>query len=802
MEWPDLVFRCSVTHRTNESIAEYLASPKTRQAEIKDIGGFIGAYLEGGRRGKNNVVHKQLIMLDADHDPKSLLEDFPMIFDCNALIYSTHKHTPENPRLRLIIPLDRPVTPLEHGPIIRKIAGILGIEQFDHTSFEINRMMYLPSTAKDGEYVFQEFEGDYLSADSILSQYTNWKDASSWPMSERETKAIQAGAKKQGDPTEKEGLVGAFCRIYDVESAIEEFLSDVYEKCDVEGRYTYTGGTTAAGLVIHDGGKFAFSHHSTDPVSGKLCNAFDLVRLHKFGDLDENAKEETPGNRLPSFTAMVDWVGKNKEVVKLLAREKLEEAGLDFSPYTEVPTEEVEQETDWLGELDMDRKGNILSTIGNVVKILQFDPNLKGCLALDLFEKREVALRDLPWRKVDRNTKYLNDSDDSNLRNYLESVYGICSGPKVKDGEDITVNRNGFHPVRDYLDSLVWDGVDRLDRILIDYLGAEDTEYTRAVIRKSLAAAVTRIYRPGSKFDYVLTLVGDEGLKKSSLIAALGGAWFSDSFGDVEKTKEAMESLQGVWLMEIGELAGMKKASAETIKHFISKRDDRYRVAYGRRMEYFPRQCIFFATTNEMDFLKGNTGNRRFWPVKANKDKIIKNPLTDLVGYERDQIWAEAVELYLAGEPLYLSEELEAVAREIQADHSEKDERVGLIQKYLDTLLPTNWESMGTYERRSYIDCISTPSDLMPEGTVQRSRVCAAEIWVELFGGNQKDMNAHNTRFIHDTMRKLAGWEQYKSRTMFKGYGNQIGYFKVEKDTTVASKFTTVGAGNTTVRLQ
>lgn len=781
-QWSDLVKKLSTTHRTAETYSEYITSKKSRQDEIKDIGGFVGGYLNGGRRKAGNVVHRQLITLDIDFGHPSLWDDFTLLYGNAAVVYSTHKHTPEQPRLRLIMPLDRPVMADEYQAIARRIAGNIGIDYFDHTTFEPSRLMYWPSTASDAEFVFDYQDGEWISADELLGSYRDWSDASEWPMSDREGAAIKKGIQKQGDPLEKPGIVGAFCRTFTVHEAIEKFLEGIYDSCDVEDRYTYKEGSTAAGLVIYED-KYAYSHHGTDPCSGKLCNAFDLVRIHKYGLKDEDVAEGTPINKLPSYTAMQEFASTLPDVRKLIGVEKLEAAKGDFSNIDMLEDDEPTN-NDWLGEMEADQKGNFYSTTNNVILVLQNDPMMKGRFAMDLFEKREVALRDLPWRKVTPNTRYLTDTDDAGIRHYLEATYGITGVQKIKDAMDMVVLKNAFHPVRDYLDELVWDGEKRVDSLLVDYLGAEDNEYTHAVIRKTLCAAVTRIYQPGAKFDYVTVLVGEQGKAKSSLIDRLGGRWFSDSMGTVQG-KEAFEALQGVWLIELAELAQLKKAEVEQVKHFISKREDRYRVAYGRRVENFPRQCVFFGTSNNKDFLRDATGNRRFWPVDIYATQPVKNVFQHLTEQEVGQIWAEAVCLYKAGEKLYLTPELEKKAQEAQREHSEVDERAGLIIAYLEKPLPDKWSEMDVFERRAYVKgegdfaTLIDQEDSMVVTAKQRDRVCVAEIWEECFGGTRKDMSAYNTRFIHDVLRALPHWKESKTKARFPGYGVQKGYFRV-----------------------
>jgi hypothetical protein len=326
--------------------------------------------------------------------------------------------------------------------------------------------------------------------------------------------------------------------------------------------------------------------------------------------------------------------------------------------------------------------------------------------------------------------------------------------------------------VRDYLDALEWDGEERVESLLIDYLGAEDNAYVRAVTRKSMMAAIARIYRPGVKFDNVLVLVGQEGVGKSEILYRLGGDWFNDSLTTVHG-KEAYEQLQGAWLIEMAELAGLKKAEVETVKHFISKRVDRYRVAYGRRTEDFPRQCIFFGTTNKIDFLKGQNGDRRFWPVVVRAVAPTKNLFKDLNKEEIAKIWAEAKYYYETGEKLVLDAEMELLAKEVQTEHIEFDDRVGLIREYLKKPITEDWKDLDVFERRSYLN---GDDDLVAEGTVQRTRVCVAEIWQEVFGGSIKDMTRYNVIDIHNMMQNMKDWEKYNGKLRFGFYGVQRGY--------------------------
>lgn len=766
--WSQFLEKISTTQYTFETLEQYLSYKKSRQDEIKDVGGFVGGYINGGRRKSGNITHRQLITLDIDFSDGNIWQDYKMLYNNAAAVYSTHKHSAENPRLRLILPLDRPVSTDEYVAISRKIAGDLGINFFDDTTFEPARLMYWPSTSKDAEYVFEYLDGPFLNADEVLSTYRNWKDASEWPVSDRQGEVIKREIKKQGDPLDKPGLVGAFCREYDIHEAIETFLSDVYEPCAEPDRYTFVGGSTAAGLVVYED-KYVYSHHGTDPVSGKLCNSFDLVRVHMFGLQDEDAKEGTASNRMPSFLAMIGFASQQGAVRKRLGAERMSEVKADFAEGYQA---DEAPNMDWLEDMDTDKKGNYRNTIDNIILIMENDVNLKNKFALNRFENRETLLSSPPWRTITPQTKYITDTDDSSIRHYLEKFYNITGNAKIWDAVKMVIERHAFHPVRDYLKATKWDGVRRVDTLLIDYLGAEDTAYTRAVIRKTLVAAVARVFNPGCKFDYVLVLIGKQGIGKSTIIKLLGRDWFSDSFNGVQG-KEAFEQLQGVWILEIAELAGIKKAELESIKHFISKQVDSYRVAYGKRTEVFPRQCVFIGTTNTKDFLSDHTGNRRFWPVDTMLVPATKNIFEDLTPEEVAQVWAEAVSLYKHGEKLYLSKEVEAEAFQKQTEHREIDDRTGIIQRYLDTLLPTNWLDMDIHERRAFL----SGDELQPEGTERRKKVCIAEIWVELFGRAQSEMTRYNTRDLHNILKSLPDWEEAKAATCrFRIYGTQKYY--------------------------
>lgn len=771
ISWADLLTKLSEVKRTSETAKEYSEMTKQQRDEIKDVGGFVGGHLLNGKRKKGCCDIRSVITLDADSTSEDLLMELDLR-DYQWAVYSTHSHTAKKPRYRVIIPLEREVTNAEYTPLAMKVAEDLGINNFDPTTYQVERLMYWPSCSSDAEFIFQQSEGadQPLNPDEVLSQYKDWRDASEWPDVGVNYRA--KSEKKQGDPLGKPGVIGAFNRAYTISETISKFLQDYYTSGDMPNRYTYKNAETANGLVVYDSDIFAYSNHASDPASGRLLNAFDLVRLHKFGELDEKTVEDTPITKLKSVKAMREWAAKLDEVKEELMKERLQIAKQEFG----VVVEEKEN-TDWYKQLRFEKSGEPRVNSKNLQLIMENDPKLCETVGLNDFAHRVTLLKDLPWRKKS-DGDYWTDYDEANLRIYIENKYGLAHTGKTKDVLDSAIYKGRFHPVRDYLASLEWDGETRIDSLLIDTLGAEDNQYTRTITRKFLIAAVARIFEPGVKFDSVLLLIGPQGIGKSLLGAKLGGRWFSDSIYTIEG-KDAMEQIQGNWIIEMAEMIPTRKAEVEAVKQFISKQEDRFREAYGRNTNIYSRQCVFIGTTNNSQILQDSTGNRRFWPVECTAD--AEKRVWELTGDDIAQIWAEAVVAYNKGESLYLSEEDVKIAAEVQKSHTAEDPRKGVIVEYLDTLLPEDWDDLAADVRNEFL---TYNNENKIEGTVQRKYVCAAEIWVECLGKRLSDMKKYDSRQIYAMLDELPEWERIKRpgfKLKFKQYGIQIAYERVSE---------------------
>lgn len=762
--WSDFVQKLRNPIRSLETLADFLRMPKAQQDALKDVGGYVGGRLKDDRRLSKNVIDRDIITLDLDNIPsggtKEALQKIALL-GCAYAVYSTRKHEEVRPRLRVLIPLSRSITAEEYEPLARKLADMITLEWADPTTFQASRLMYWPSCSRDSKYVFHYEMKDFLDADATLKLYKDWHDHSEWPKMAHETDNFKKLADKQQDPETKSGIVGAFCKTYDIYAAIDAFLPGVYVATDHEDRLTYSGGSTFGGAVVYDG-KFLYSHHATDPTSMTLCNAWDLVRIHKFHELDIDARPGTPTHKLPSFTAMSEFAIKDTAVTTLLSRERYDAAVGDF---------ESEEAFDWLQKLKVSlNSGKPEKTIDNILIILENDPLLKGKLAYDEFACRGLSLGELPWNKEEK-TREWSDIDDAGLRHYIEKVYGITGKEKIHDAAALCALKNTFNGVKEYLASLpAWDGLSRVDTIFTDYLGAEDTKYTRAVARKSLVAAVARAMQPGVKYDHMPILSGAQGIGKSTFLRILARNWFTDSLVTFEG-KEASEMIQGSWVIEVGELSGMTRSETNTVKQFITKTDDKYREAYGRRTGVFPRRCVFFGTTNDSEFLRDTTGNRRFWPVDVGLLSPKKSVFRDLE-QEVDQIWGEAYFFWQLGEPLYLNKEIEEIAKEVQEEHMEVSDKEGAIIEFLLKEVPVKWSDYSLGQRRSYWDY--GHKDYTGE-TVKRVKVCVAEIWTELFNKDIGSIKKFESIEILNILRRLKGIENVKSTSRFGCHGIQKG---------------------------
>ena len=779
--WEAFLDKLRTPLRTAETVREYRAMGKEERDAAKEAaGGFVAGALSCGRRKTENVTERSMLTLDADYSKPGAWERSSAIIDCRMCSYSTHSHTEQKPRIRWIIPTSRPMTPEEYPAVARRVAEWLDIETMDPTTYEVARLMYWPTCSRDGAYSFHEQDGPVLNPDEVLASYgpgEAWRDTTLWPIAKGEMEIRKTLIAKAGEPTEKPGIVGLFCRTYDVPAAIAEFLPDVYLPTAQGDRYTYAKGSTAGGAIVYNDGAFLYSNHATDPAGGRSVNAFDLVRIHKFGDRDDTDELDAVVTKLPSYAAMSEWASGLPDVKRQLVAERGADADSAFadllSPECKPSQPEEDEDDSWVERLTIKPKSSDPEpTLENLRLILAHDRRLKGRICYDEFFQRRCADDPLPWTPNAAGLRPWTDTDDAGLRWYIETAWHIKSRPDVQDAAETAAHNNLRHPVREYLRSLSWDGTPRVENVLRDYMGADDTPLNREIAKRWMVAAVRRVFQPGCKFDTVLVLVSPrQGIGKSQFADILAGEWFQDGLPQIG-SKDAMQALRGAWIVEVSEMAATKKADDEAIKQFFAARNDRYRESYGRYEQVHPRQCVFVGSTNSRDFIMDNTGGRRFWPVDVGAEARDVGERMDRMRGVRDQLWAEAVALYDSGEVSSWFSEPEYVSEltELQAQHTQEDEWAGWVEAYLDRPLPDDWDSLDMNTRRAVMngDDLRYSPEQRAKWTRRRKTVTIAEIRNELIredlsggaGGNNQ-----TSRHLARVLNAMPGWTRTARKT-------------------------------------
>jgi len=791
VSWAELKDRLSHTTVTAESFDDYMMLGETKQGRkrqdtIKDVGFIVAGHMAKGRRKKANISSVSLIMLDLDDAPADVENQLKArLGDITFFAYSTHKHCPEAPRARIVIPLLREVTVEEHEPVSRALANKLDMDWIDPTTHQASRAMHYPSTSSDGVFYKLEHEAiTWADPDAILAEYDDWRDMTQWPTGPNENKELRLKADKAENPLTKKGVVGAFCRAYTIREAIEEFIPGVYEET-MDGRYSYTAGSTANGAVTYDD-KFLYSHHSTDPCGDILVNAFDVVRIHLYGDKDKHCSEGVRPTRRPSYKAFWEQL-KNNPLVKAELLEAqlpdfgvgdgefddddadLASLGLDDPDKKSQKVVAIEAKKALKQALTLNEYGKTDPSLGNLVSILDYDPTLRGCAAYNVLITKMVLIKDLPEANFDNKLGGMlwNDRHTILVKLYIERQYCIkVSVGLVDEALGVIARRNAFHPFRDYLRGLKWDGQFRLDTLLTDHLECEDNAYTRAAGAKWVIAAVARCFDPGTKFDHMLILEGPQGIGKSTFCETLlpNPEWFTDNLADIAN-KSAAENIQGKIIVEVGELNSLSGKSAETAKAFISRTEDRYRPAYAKYAEDFPRQCVFIGTTNRANYLKDATGNRRYWPIKAKPGTFQVFQLKQV----RDQLWAEAVARYKSGETLYL----EGAA--LKASQQEQFERLtevpfvmeisGLINNPVQLRKPHSVIESGSGPDGEYFPGGFTEQGI--DGNLYLSGITANGL-KEMIPELREASNRRGGKFIiSDAMGRTSGWVKAEKKERF-----------------------------------
>lgn len=739
---------------SGETRKQFEKMSKDEQDQLKALPGWIsGAQFSGSWRRMANLQDRDLLTIDIDyvHDtfPDEMKLGLLKISKWVFLSHSSRRHTPDEPRIRIFMPLSRAVDTDTYIAIVRYVGWLIdpNMKIVDMVSYRPAQMMFLPSCSKDDakHYFFHDnSEGkgvSILDVDTVLAeidvQFGDHTDMSRLPRSPDEADYRKVSDKAE-DPLSKVGPVGDFCRAYpSIESAMEKFLPGVYIPGDQHSgnpRYTYAGSTSSNGAIIYED-KFLYSFHGHDPVCNMNVNAFDLVRIHLYGKEDEGKTIESP-TKAPSYKAMLEMVErdpayqKSRRQSKFAGVERFTEIEEDTSAQS-TEDEELEADTseddldplaafddiepelsggrtedhgdggadDWDSEIDalvgtpgkksdktkktakadqrvkrdfpkppkgwfaseieVNRNGEIVASQPNINKLCQWDARLTGRIGFNQFTQRPVVVGAIdPKMQGVLKIPCADPVNGDPWEDWMESVLlcilegqngtddnAIGYGMKVGIGDlrmavEHVARINSFHPIREWLDALEWDGVKRIDTFLQRYLGEADTPYVRDVAWLMLVGACYRAMTPGLKFDHMPIIYGRQGTRKSTFVRVLAGEqWFGELHVELSDERKVAEQIAGLWIGELPEMVSANKTEVNALKQFVRRTKDDCRMAYMKNVTPLPRQAIFIGTTNDKKILRDPTGNRTSLMLEVHVDRID----TVALAAERPQLFAEAM---------------------------------------------------------------------------------------------------------------------------------------------------------------
>jgi len=758
LPWAQFIDLFRQPYRTDETSHTYKnLDLKEKLAKKNAAGFFMAAHCKNGSRRKDAIQERRILTIDMDENVKPVLRRIKKgeakICRYEWIAHTTRSHSRENPRYRFIIPLKRAILPEEHEPLSRIVSSLLDptMKSIDPVSHRVAQMMFMPTASKDQVYRFHHHEGVLLDPDAIIRAWEKKHGRGSFfdyevlPLNPGKETGLRDKMQKAGFPLAKPGIVGTWCRhMGDIHTTIEKYLTDFYEPTSEPDRYQAVGGSGLAGVVIYED-QWLYSHHTTDPCAGELCNSFDAVRLCLFGDKDKSIGPDKPVVERPSFKAMKKWMSDDPGFVAALAQERFGDIDADYSDEdvpeaapeaekpadkrpekavesdsgfddadipanpetrtsaTEKPGKDDEDPHAWVASLQVGNDGALRPTTHNLFTIMMNDRRLKNAWAFNemsrlIMRTRPLKLglpnfKDMPAMDLLDNEAGIDDHDARAIQSLLSRPanskerprgYGVEYGiSRVHEMIAMLAGNRSYHPVQRRLRRLPeWDGKKRMDTVFIDYLGVEDTAYHRAAAHVCLLGAVARAMLPGISFDYMPVLSGGQGCRKTSFVQTLafGCAWKGDKGfyttlpGDLTRRKEVFEATQGAWFIEAAEMVAFRKGESDALKKFITETVDKVRPAYARQVVAAKRSFVLWGTTNEERFLRDMTGNRRYLPIKVGEGLNAAHPIaTDLLMRERDQIWAEALHCWDAGDrELLLSGEAEAQAEAAREDSFEE----------------------------------------------------------------------------------------------------------------------------------
>ena len=735
---------------TLDDIATMLRHPGTEKREKS----YLPGELKNHHRKNVNVINRSVITLDLDGALEGGFEALcGFLSDFYYFWHTTYSHSEEKPSYRFLVPLAEPVTPGQYGDLVRQIIAANLQASIDAASAKPAQIMFTPACKDPFSYDYGVHEGSLVNGAQWLASVNGGESVV--PLGRLD---------KKGEPAEAPGIVGQFNRAYPNLDELIAVFELPYELDGASGRYRYTGSSATAtpGMrELDERPGLYYSWHAHDPAAGYAQNAFDLVRIHKFGHLDTEYKG--PVNRAPSYTACRDFLDTHKGFNKRAAAQAYEtvvsslsdqeNGGAERTPparethtNVEVLTTEELDNTQWVSQLEVDRKtGKFVDSLSNLTLIFDNDPKMNG---VGWCERGEYFTEADPhnWPNTKQSPK-LTENQKVLLRNRYEKVYGLRVPPERL--VQIFAERkvvNSFDPVRVYLESLHWDGNKRMETCLP---GVEYTEYNRMVARKVLLAAVSRTFEPGVKVDEALILVGPEGTGKSSWIKEMSKG-FSVEFQNIE-SKDTVQILSETWIAMAEESEVVAKSDFNRLKSFLTQTSDTYRVPYAVEPETRLRRWVVWGSTNDMELLRERDGNRRFLMVECVRPRDFDLLTPEYV----DQIWAEAVHAYLMGESHVMNSYERELARSAREQHIHSDALTESIAEHLRLPITSDWHEKKPETLRSIVgqwnvDVIGSTGDK------ERDFITPKEVWVEVEGMSLADFTLRDQSRVKDSLQALV----------------------------------------------
>lgn len=745
---------------TFAGIREMLKTPGTEKAERSYLPGTIKDH----HRKRENIISRSAITLDLDGAQAGGFEVLTgYLRDKQYFWHTTFSHSAEKPSYRFIIPLTEDISPELYESLVMQIIAANTKANIDTASCSPAQIMFTPASADPENYMWGENTGRLADAKAWVKEANGG-----------ESVVPLARIKKRGNPEEVPGIIGRFNKAFPTLDELVEVFELPYVYVPEVGRYRYAGSSihsTPGMSEIEENPGYFYSWHAKDPASGYAQNSFDLLRIHKFGELDEGYSG--PPVHAPSYKAAKDFIETHESFKQRESEDayagviaRLEGAMVQNTPVSqsgarsndmfalpgdepEVPTapneEEVNAKTDWVKQLTWDKKTQQCeNTFMNLELIFQNDPFLKG---LGWCERGGYE----SWTKdgynfADGAPHQLNNIDVTLIQSHIEKYYNIRNIPKqrVEQFIELAIAENRFDPVQDYLNSLEWDGVPRLNTCIP---GVEYSDYNEMVARKALIGAVARALKPGVKADQSLILAGEAGLGKSWWVERMSKG-FSSVLGPIDR-KDTLISASRGWIITSDEGHALSKAEFNQLKEFMTLTQDTYRPPYERAAQTVKRRWVIWGTTNDPKMLREREGNRRFLIVdiqeKADFDKYTDEYV--------DQVWAEAVHAFKSGESHILNEAEEALAESVRVLHTQTDDLADMISEGVDVLLPGDWDTKTVSQRTSYMLQVEQG---MTGGSVERETISPVEVWTEIMARPRADFDNMNQRRIYDALVALS----------------------------------------------